>query len=329
METNVEGFRAPLTVAQFEGGQSNPTYKLITPDRTYVLRRKPPGTVLPSAHAVDREFRVLSALSGTGVAVAKPYGYCADPAVIGTPFYVMEFVAGRIFWDPRLPGFAPPERAAVFRSMNDTMARLHRIDPASLGLADFGRSGHYMERQIGRWSRQYRASETEAIEAMDRLIAWPPRHLTGEEESRIVHGDYRLDNVIVHPTEPRIIAVLDWELSTIGDPLADFAYHAMAWRVTPELFRGLAGIDFAALGIPTEADYVMAYCQATGRDRIASWEFYIVYSMFRLAAILQGIAKRALDGTAADAKARALGGLARPIAEQAWDLACGRHLATS
>jgi aminoglycoside phosphotransferase (APT) family kinase protein len=321
MRDHIDGFHGPLAAEQFEGGQSNPTYKLLSSAGSYVLRRKPLGQLLPSAHAVDREYRVMRALSGTDVPVPKVYALCEDDSVIGSAFYVMEFLDGRIFWDPRLPGLASDERRAMFQSMNTVIAALHSVDHAAVGLAEFGRPGDYMARQVARWSRQYQASETEQQPAMDRLIEWLPRHLPPEGAARIVHGDYRIDNLIYHPTEPRVIGVLDWELSTIGDPLADFAYHMMAWRVTPELFRGLAGVDLAALGIPSEDEYVAAYGARTGQGRTADWEFYMVYSLFRLAAIMQGIAKRALDGTAASREADELGRLARPVGEQAWALA--------
>jgi aminoglycoside phosphotransferase (APT) family kinase protein len=321
MRDHIDGFHGPLAAEQFEGGQSNPTYKLLSSAGSYVLRRKPLGQLLPSAHAVDREYRVMRALSGTDVPVPKVYALCEDDSVIGSAFYVMEFLDGRIFWDPRLPGLASDERRAMFQSMNTVIAALHSVDHAAVGLAEFGRPGDYMARQVARWSRQYQASETEQQPAMDRLIEWLPRHLPPEGAARIVHGDYRIDNLIYHPTEPRVIGVLDWELSTIGDPLADFAYHMMAWRVTPELFRGLAGVDLAAFGIPSEDEYVAAYGARTGQGRTADWEFYMVYSLFRLAAIMQGIAKRALDGTAASREADELGRLARPVGEQAWALA--------
>jgi aminoglycoside phosphotransferase (APT) family kinase protein len=319
---HVEGFRGPVAAERFAGGQSNPTYKLTATSGQYVLRRKPPGPLLPSAHAVDREFRVMRALADTPVPVPRVYALCEDDAVIGSAFYVMEYLDGRIFWDQRLPEItSPAERAAMFQSMNAVIADLHRVDYGAVGLGEFGRPGNYMARQIARWSRQYRASETETIMAMDRLIEWLPEHLPPEGPPAIVHGDYRMDNLIFHPSEPRVIGVLDWELSTIGDPIADFAYHVLTWRVTPELFRGLAGVDFAALGIPDEAAYVAAYCRRTGRAAIPDWEFYLVYSLFRIAAILQGIAKRAIDGTAAGADAVEQGRLARPLGEQAWALA--------
>jgi len=321
MRGHIDGFRGPLAAEQFEGGQSNPTFKLLSGAGCYVLRRKPAGQLLPSAHAVDREYRVMRALSGTAVPVPEVYALCEDDSVIGSAFYVMEFLDGRIFWDPRLPGLSPAERRAMFQSMNTVIAALHSVGYVEVGLAEFGRPGNYMARQVARWSRQYQASETETQPAMDRLIEWLPRHLPREGEPRIVHGDYRIDNLVFHPTEPRVIGVLDWELSTIGDPLADFAYHAMAWRVTPELFRGLAGVDLAALGIPSEDEYVAAYGARTGRGRTPDWEFYMVYSLFRLAAIMQGIAKRAVDGTAASRDAVELGRLARPMGKQAWALA--------
>jgi aminoglycoside phosphotransferase (APT) family kinase protein len=321
MGENIEGFRGPLAAEQFEGGQSNPTYRLRAGSGSYVLRRKPMGQLLPSAHQVDREYRVMRALSDAAVPVPRVYALCEDDAVIGSAFYVMEFLEGRIFWDPRLPGLIAAERQAMFQSMNAVIAALHSVDYAAVGLTEFGRPGNYLARQIARWSRQYQASETEQQPAMDQLIEWLPRHLPPEGEARIVHGDYRIDNLIYHPIEPRVIGVLDWELSTIGDPLADFAYHAMAWRVTPELFRGLASVELVSLGIPSEEEYVAAYCWRTGRGRSPYWEFYMVYSLFRLAAIMQGIAKRAIDGTAASREAVELGRKARPTGEQAWALA--------
>src|SRR5437764_8723056 len=319
---HVEGFRGPVAAERCAGWQSNPTYKLSAASGQYVLRRKPPGPLLPSAHAVEREVRVMRGLADTPVPVPRVYALCEDDAVIGSAFYVMEYLDGRIFWDQRQPEIASAaERAAMFGSMNRVIADLHKIDYAAVGLGDFGRPGNYMGRQIARWSRQYRASETESIAAMDNLIEWLPEHLPPESPPAIVHGDYRMDNLIFHKSEPRVIGVLDWELSTIGDPLADFAYHVLTWRVTPELFRGVAGIDFAALGIPDEKQYVAAYCRRTGREQIAGWEFYLVYSLFRIDAILQGIAKPAIDGTAAGADAAEQGKLARPLAEQAWALA--------
>ncbi|HTV88979.1 MAG TPA: phosphotransferase family protein [Stellaceae bacterium] len=323
LRDHVAGFRGPLRTAErFAGGQSNPSYRLDAASGQYVLRRKPPGPLLPSAHAVDREFRVMQALAATPVPVPRVYALCDDTAIIGSAFYIMEYLDGRIFWDQRLPEITDAaERSAMFDSMNAVIAALHTIDHAAVGLADFGRPGNYMGRQVARWSRQYRASETAPIPEMDRLIDWLPERLPPDGAPAVVHGDYRMDNLVFHKTEPNVIGVLDWELSTIGDPLADFAYHVMCWRVTPELFRGVAGVDFAVLGIPDEAAYVAAYCRRTGRERIDAWEFYMVYSLFRIAAICQGIAKRALDGTAASADAAAQGAIARPLAEQAWSLA--------
>jgi aminoglycoside phosphotransferase (APT) family kinase protein len=321
LSDHVTGFRGPLAAERFAGGQSNPTYRLRAGSGDYVLRKKPPGPLLPSAHAVDREFRVMQALAATAVPVPQVYALCEDEAVTGRAFYVMEHLDGRIFWDQRLPGIAPDERGAMFASMNQVIADLHSVDYAALGLADFGRPGNYMARQIARWSRQYRASETVKQPAMDALIDWLPSHLPPEGAAAIVHGDYRMDNLVFHKTEPRVIGVLDWELSTIGDPLADFAYHAMSWRIDPALYQGLSGVDVAERGIPNEAEYVASYCRHTGRAVIAGWEFYLAYSLFRFAAICQGIAKRAIDGTAASKEAVAIGSLARPFGEQAWALA--------
>src|SRR6185437_5228591 len=291
MRDHVPGYAGPLSVEQFGGGQSNPTYRLTTPSGRYVLRRKPPGKLLASAHAVDREYRVITALGATGFPVPQTYGLCEDAAVIGTAFYVMDCIAGRVFWDQQLPGMARGERAAVFDAMNATMARLHQVDYRAIGLETYGRPGNYLQRQIERWSKQYRLSETERIEAMDKLIAWLPDNIPAEDATSIVHGAYRMDNMISAADVPEIRAVIDWELSTLGNPLADFAYHVMYWRLEPAMFRGLAGTDFAATGIPDEAAYVAAYCRRTGRDGIAHWDYYIAYNMFRLAGILQGIMK--------------------------------------
>ncbi|HMM54405.1 MAG TPA: phosphotransferase [Candidatus Desulfobacillus sp.] len=320
LRAHVEGFSGDLAVEQFKGGQSNPTFLLSAGGSKYVLRRKPPGKLLPSAHAVDREYRVITALAGSGVPVPRSLALCEDETVIGSAFYVMDYVAGRIFWDPALPGMAPAERAAIFDEMNRVIAALHGVDYVAAGLADYGKPGSYFARQIDRWSRQYRASETERIEAMDRLIDWLPAHIPAGDETAIVHGDYRLDNLIFHPSEPRILAVLDWELSTLGHPLADFAYHCMAWRLSPGQFRGLAGHDLAALGIPGEREYVDLYCRRRGRDAIPAeeFEYYVAFNMFRLAAILQGILARALQGNAASQEAVETGRRARPLAEEAW-----------
>jgi len=308
-------------IEQFKGGQSNPTYRLTAASgKKYVLRRKPPGKLLPSAHAVDREYRVIRALHQSGFPVARPHVLCEDDSVIGTAFYVMDYVEGRVLWDQALPGMSRPERAAIWDELNRVIAWLHTIDYRAAGLEGFGKPGNYIERQIARWSRQYQASETEPIEAMNNLIAWLPKNIPPETGTAVVHGDFRLDNVIYHPGEPRILAVLDWELSTLGDPLADFAYHCMSWHIPPGEFRGIAGLDFKELGIPAEAEYVARYCQRTGRGPIdpSHWDFYLAYNLFRIAAILQGIMKRVVDGTAASAHARDAGMRARPLAELGW-----------
>ncbi|WP_218508376.1 phosphotransferase [Variovorax sp. dw_308] len=322
MLVHIEGFRAPLTLERFKGGQSNPTYLVTDAAGTrYVLRKKPDGELLPSAHAVDREYRVIAALHDTDVPVARARGYCDDASVIGTPFYVMDFVDGRIFWDPALPGLANAERSAIYAGMNRAVAALHTVDYQAPGLGDYGRSGNFFERQIGRWTRQYQAAAAEdPIPAMERLIDWLPAHVPPDDETTLFHGDLRIDNMIFHPTEPRVLALLDWELSTLGHPLADFAYHALPWRLTAVQFRGMAGADYAALGIPDEAAYLQAYCAGVGRPAIdpAHWEFYLAYSMFRLAAILHGISQRARHGTASSAEAAETGARARPIAEAAW-----------
>ena len=318
---HIADLRGPLAVEQFKGGQSNPTYKVSdAARRRFVLRRKPPGKLLPSAHAVDREYRVIQALHPTGFPVARPYVLCEDELVIGTPFYVMDFVDGRVLWDQSLPGMTKPERAAIWDELNRVIAQLHTIDYRAVGLDSFGKPGNYIERQISRWTKQYQASETERLEAMDNLIAWLPKNIPPSAATTVVHGDYRLDNAIFHPKEPRILAVLDWELSTLGDPLADFAYHCMSWHIPPGQFRGIAGVDLKALGIPTEAEYVARYCERTGQKRIdaSHWDFYLAYNLFRIAAILQGILKRVVDGTAASAHARDAGSRAKPMAELGW-----------
>lgn len=319
----VEGFEGPLTVEQFKGGQSNPTYKLTATSGSYVLRRKPPGKLLPSAHAVDREYRVISALYGAGFPVPKPHVLCADEDVIGTMFYVMDFVDGRIFWEPDLPDCDVAERSAVYDHMNATIARLHTLDYAALGLEDYGKPGNYFARQISRWSKQVVASETVEVPAMHRLMDWLPENIPDEASTSIVHGDYRLDNMIIAADGPEVSAVLDWELSTIGHPLADFTYHLMTWQM-PDIgigSSGLAGKDLAALGIPTEAEYVAQYCERTGRDGIENRDFYSAYNFFRIAAILQGIAGRVRDGTAASAHAEAAVKAVSPLADIAWGYA--------
>jgi aminoglycoside phosphotransferase (APT) family kinase protein len=321
----VPRFSGPLTIRQFRGGQSNPTYLLETPARRFVLRRKPPGKLLPSAHAVDREFRVIGALHAQGFPVAEPVIYCADDSVAGTAFYVMGFVEGRVFWNPEMPGSDPAERAAVYDVMNATIARLHSFEPASIGLGNFGRGENYVARQVDRWSKQYRASETQRIDEMERLIEWLPAHLPPAGPARLVHGDYRLDNMILDLNEPKVLAVLDWELSTVGDPLADFTYHLMQWHMPPEDTGAgtgsLVGFDLAALGIPSLASYVDRYVERTGLDPRPHLNVYLAYNFFRIAAILQGIAGRVRDGTATSEHAPAKAQMVRPLAETAWRFA--------
>jgi aminoglycoside phosphotransferase (APT) family kinase protein len=324
LERHVDGFRGPLSVRQFRGGQSNPTYHLTAGSGEYVLRRKPPGKLLPSAHAVDREYRVLTALGRTDVPVPRTYALCEDPGVIGTVFYVMECVHGRVLTNPLLPGLDPSERASIYDDMNDVLARLHRADWVAVGLAEFGKPGNYYARQIHRWTAQYRASETEKIDAMERLIEWLPAHIPADDQATLVHGDYRLGNLILHPSAPRVVAVLDWELSTLGHPLADLAYNCLAWRLGAEEIDGFRGADLAALGIPREAEYVAAYCGRTGRAGIPDWDFYIAFAMFRLAAISQGIMGRVLAGTANDPNARDRGVRARSLADAAWRVVAAR-----
>jgi aminoglycoside phosphotransferase (APT) family kinase protein len=319
----IAGFRAPLEVRQFKGGQSNPTYKLITPNRNYVLRRKPPGKLLPSAHAVDREYRIIAALHPTGFPVAKPYLLCEDDSIIGTMFYVMDCVEGRIYWGPLLPDQTPKQRGEIYDAMNETFARLHGMDWEKLGLADYGKPGNYVARQISRWTKQYQLSETETIPEMNRLIEWLPQHLPTDERNSVVHGDYRLDNMILHPSEPKVIAVLDWELCTIGDPMADFTYHLMQWQMPGGVSSGgsLLNADFKALGIPTLEEYTAMYCRRAGRTTIPNMDYYAAYNFFRLAGILQGIVGRVRDGTAANSNASQNASGVKPLAERAWHFA--------
>ncbi|MBI1187171.1 MAG: phosphotransferase [Alphaproteobacteria bacterium] len=321
LEANVEGFGGPLEVRQFKGGQSNPTYQLVTLARKYVLRRKPPGKLLPSAHAVDREFKVISALHPTGFPVARPYGLCTDESVIGTIFYVMDNVEGRILWDGSLPDSTPDERRRIYEAKCKTLAQLHTTDYKAVGLEDFGKAGSYFARQISRWTKQYQLSETMTIPEMNKLIDWLPKTIPPGETTTIVHGDYRLDNMVLHPTEPRVLAVLDWELSTLGDPLGDFTYHLMNWVMGANQRSGLAGLDLPAMGIPTMDEYVALYCKHTGRDGIAHLEWYFAYNMFRLAGILQGIVGRVRDGTAASAHAEANAERVVPLAQAAYAFA--------
>ena len=331
---HLPGFSGPLSVEAFKGGQSNPTYKLITPARSYVMRAKPGpvAKLLPSAHAIEREFAVMRGLHGTAVPVPRMECLCEDESVIGRAFYVMEFMQGRVLWDQSLPGMTPSQRGEIYDEMNRVMAALHSVKFAERGLAGYGKPGNYVERQIGRWSKQYRASAdgagtlSQPIPEMERLIDWLPAHLPASARDNslvsIVHGDYRLDNLMFHPSEPRVLAVLDWELSTLGHPLADFAYHCMTWHIPPGGFRGIGGLDHAALGIPSEDDYIRRYCERTGLATLdnlrADWNFYLAYNMFRIAAILQGIAKRVEAGTAASAQAQESASRARPMAQLAW-----------
>jgi len=323
LRDHVAGFAGPIVVSQFKGGQSNPTYLVETPLRRYVLRRKPPGKLLPSAHAVDREHRVIGALYAQGFPVAEPMLYCTDESIVGTAFFLMAHVEGRVFWEPQMPASDPAERAQVYDAMNATLAQLHRFEPAAIGLADYGRGDNYVARQVERWSKQYRASQTQMIENMERLIAWLPARLPPSQPPRVVHGDYRLDNIILALDEPKIAAVLDWELSTLGDPLADFSYHLIQWHM-PHSDAGtgsLVGFDLAALGIPPLDAYVDSYVARTGFDPRPHLPVYFAYNFFRLAAIMQGIAGRVRDGTATSAVAAAKAELVGPLAAKGWEFA--------
>jgi aminoglycoside phosphotransferase (APT) family kinase protein len=331
LSDHLDGFKGPLTAEIFKGGQSNPTYKLVTPGASYVMRAKPGpvAKLLPSAHAVEREFKVMQGLQGTDVPVPKMHCLCEDEAVIGRAFYVMEFVEGRVLWDQSLPGMTNAQRGDIYDEMNRVIAALHKVKFAERGLADYGKPGNYFERQIGRWSKQYNASITKPIPEMDNLMKWLPANIPASaldaSQMSIVHGDFRLDNLLFHATEPRVLAVLDWELSTLGHPLADFSYHCMAWHIPPGAFRGIGGLDVTSLGIPTEADYIRRYCQRTGLTTPealqADWNFYLAYNLFRLAAILQGIAKRVEAGTASSAQAVSSAAGAPLLARMAWDFA--------
>ena len=323
---NVAGYQGPLEVKEFKGGQSNPTYQLVTPNKKYVLRRKPPGELMPSAHAVDREYRVISALHGAGFAVPQAYALCEDESVTGTMFYVMEMVDGNIYWDMTLPDHSPAERSAIYDAKVSTLAHLQSLDYAEIGLEGFGKTSDYMARQIHRWTKIYTASETSKIPLMDKLIAWLPEQIPDSQEVCVIHGDYRMDNMVLHPTEHRVVAVLDWELSTLGHPLGDFVYHLGPWLL-PRLddrISSLSGVDFAAQGIPTMEQYIARYCELTGRREVEHLEFYSAYTVWRLAAIYQGIIKRVQDGTAASADAPTTTDIVEQMAECAWNYAQGR-----
>ncbi len=331
LSANLSGFEGPVTIEMFKGGQSNPTYKLVTPRKSYVMRTKPGpvAKLLPSAHAIEREFRVMQGLYGSNVPVPHMHVLCEDESIIGRAFYVMDYIEGRVLWDQTLPGMSNAERGAIYDEMNRVIAALHTVKFAERGLETYGRPGNYFERQIGRWSKQYIASVTQPIPEMEQLMAWLPAHMPAsakdDNQVSIVHGDYRLDNLMFHPTDPRVVALLDWELSTLGHPLADFSYLCMGWHIPPGTFRGIGGVDIAALGIPSEDDNIRRYCERTGlatpADLKADWNFYLAYNMFRIAAILQGIAKRVEAGTASSDQAKANGAGARPMAQLAWQFA--------
>ena len=317
MQANVEGFEGPLEIRQFKGGQSNPTYQLITPSKKYVMRRKPPGKLLPSAHAVDREYKVITALYPTGFPVARSYGLCTDDAVIGTWFYIMDMVEGRILWDQTLPAYEPAERFAIFKAKIETLADLHNTDHEAIGLGDYGKPGNYMGRQVDRWTKQYKASETVHLEEMERLIDFLPKSLPEQERTSVVHGDYRLDNMVLHPTEPRVAAVLDWELGTLGEPLADFTYLLMNW-----VNGSISTLpDLKAHGLPTLEEAVEIYCQRTNRPGLRNLDWFFSYNMFRLAGICQGIVGRVRDGTANSPQAAAMAERVPLLAQSAWTYA--------
>ena len=323
----IPDYAGPMELHRFKGGQSNPTYQLRTANRNYVLRRKPPGPLLPSAHAVDREYRVIKALSDVGFPVPKPYALCTDDSVIGTMFYVMEMIEGRVFWEMDLPGMTPAERSAVYDAKITTLAKLQALDYQAIGLGDFGKPTDYFPRQITRWSKNYIASETVKIPLMDRLNEWLPKNVPVDDAVSIVHGDYRMDNMIFHPTEPRVIAVLDWELSTIGHPLGDFTYHLLPWLLPQmgERLSSLGGLDLKSLGIPTEEEYIARYCELVGRTHIPGIDYYRAYTLWRLAAIYQGIIKRVQDGTAASSDAPSTTDIVERFAERAWEYAQGKR----
>ncbi len=320
MKERVEGYTGVLDARQFEGGQSNPTFLIDDGNRKYVLRKQPPGELLPSAHQVDREYRVMHALASTDVPVPKMFALCEDPSIIGTKFYIMEWIDGRLLTEPLLPSLSPAERKSIYLDLARVLAKLHGVNPAAVGLSEFGRPGNYFGRQVSRWSKQYVASKTEQLDAMDELMAWLPENLPADSEPVIVHGDYRLGNTLIHPTEPRIVAVLDWELSTLGDGLADLGYIAQDYHGDSYDEVGLAGADLAELGIPSEDAFVDEYCRHAGLRGIDNWKFYLIYNMFRSAAIIQGVYKRGLDGNASSAKALEYIDAARLRSERAIEL---------
>ena len=329
LAANVEGFAGRGRVAKFGFGQSNPTFRLDGDSGSFVLRRKPPGVLLPGAHAIEREFRVLQAIADTVVPAPRVFALCEDDRLLGAPFYVMELVEGRLFYDQRMPGVEPEARRALFEAMCRAVASLHSVDPAGVGLADYGRAEGFLGRQVALWTRQYRASETRRIPAMEQLIDWLPRNLPEDQAARIFHGDLRLDNMIFHPSEPRVTALLDWELSTLGDPLADFAYHSIAWWIEADLFRGFADLDRVAMGIPEWADYLQLYLNLSGRTDRPDWDFYLAFAFFRIAAILQGVRRRAETGQASSADAAHVGAKAEPLAKLGWAIAAAGHGATA
>ena len=315
LNLNVKNFKGPMNLKKIEGGQSNPTYLITTDDKKYVLRSKPAGVLLNSAHAVDREFRIISSLKETNVPVPKAFALCEDTKIIGTIFFIMEYIEGRIFFDPTLPNLSNTERKNIYCSMNKTISALHNVKFKNIGLQNYGKIGNYVSRQVKRWTEQYRASETEKIHEIENLIGWIPKNIPNDKNTTLVHGDFRIDNLIFDPTKPIVIGVIDWEISTLGHPLADFAYHVMAWRLSKKEFRGLSDAPLNDLGIPNEKEYLQNYLKLTNQDYPKNWEFYLAYNMFRLAAILQGIKGRVRDGTASSAEAERLGNLVQPVAK--------------
>lgn len=319
MADSIPGFVGPVSVEQFKGGQSNPTYKINTATNSYTLRRKPPGKLLPTAHAIDREYRIMSALKNTKVPVPQTYTICEDQSIIGTSFYIMEFVDGRVLWEPMLPNMRPAERRKIYANMNSAIAKLHTVDFMELDLSDYGRIGNSILRQIRRWSRQYLESNQEPIEELGRLCQWLPENLPCRDQTSIVHGDFRIDNMIFQSSKSNLLAIVDWELSTLGDPVGDFVYHLMQWRLPANIFHGLRDVNLKELGIPSEEEYVRSYCEGVGREDIPHLDYYMAYCMFRLSAILHGILVRVKNGTASSSHATAMSELAKPLAELAWD----------